>query len=113
MSLQKQFYRQEMPVVMNNFYNSEALVGRTVISSSPVPSAYMDLKVEVMDPEIFYPYVNMSSDYYMFYTCDFFCSDIDCLKNKNAFLNIIKIKRTNAFYEKEENGCEYFIYENS
>lgn len=112
-SLQKDFYRAESPDLMNNFYNSEALVGKNVISSSPVPAAYMDLKVEVMEQEVFYKYVNMSSDYYLLYTCDLFCNDQSCFENRKAFLNILKNKRTLVYQEKEENGCEHLIYENS
>ncbi len=112
-SLQDQFYRPETGDVMNNFYNSAALVGKDVISSSPVPAAYMDLKLTLMEPEVFYKYVNMSSNYYLFYTCDFFCSDASCTENRKAFLNIIKNKRTLVYGKKEENGCEYLIYENS
>jgi len=112
-SMQKDFYRPENQDIMNNFYNSEALVGKNVISSSPIPAAYMDLKVEVMEQEVFYKYVNMSSDYYLLYTCDLFCNDQSCFENRKAFLNILRNKRTAVYDKTEENGCEYIIYENS
>ena len=110
-SMNSDFYRPENPDAMKNFYNSGLVNGKTAISSSPVPIAYNDLKLEVMDQEKYYSYVNATSDYYMFYTCDFYCTTQDCLKTKNTFLNIIS-KTKKLAYEKELEGCSYLLYEN-
>lgn len=112
-SFQKDFYRPESPEIMANFYNSALLQGKAIISSSPVQSAYIDSSVILMETSIFYKYINMSSDYYAIYTCDFFCANPDCRSSEETFLSILDKTKTQVYEKKAENGCEYLVYKNS
>jgi len=110
-SMNEKFYRPEIPDVMQNFYNSELIRGKTVISSSPVPVAYNDLKAIVMEQGEYYKYIDISSDYYMIYSCDFFCPDTDCRNRQKTFLSIINGTKK-LVYKKDVGGCSYLLYEN-
>jgi len=107
-----EFYRPEIQDVMQNFYSSSLLTEKTAVSSSPVPIAYNDLKIDVMEQGEYYKYINASSDYYMIYTCDFYCPNQGCQKDQKTFLNILNGTKK-LIYEKNLGVCSYLLYENS
>lgn len=110
--MQSLYNRPQLPDVMDNFYRSNLIDGKTVISSSPNPIAYSDLKVIVMEPTVYYSYLNMSSEYFMIYDCDLYCgTDSDCASDRKTFLTILNNTKQ-IIYEKHINFCAYLLYKN-
>jgi len=108
----RRFYRPADAEIMDNFYMSPLIQGKTVISSSPNVIAYSDLRVIVMEPSVYYSYLNMTADYFMIYTCDLFCQDQKCASTRSTFLSILSSTK-NLAYKKEMEHCSYLLYENN
>ena len=105
------FNRPAVPEVMENFFDSQLLQGSTIISSSPNPVVYADARVIPMEPSVYYSYLNQSADYYMFYSCDFFCADEECATDRATFINIIDRTKP-LLYNNTVGFCSYLLYEN-